>query len=234
MNDLYLGAYWGPRQESIGQCADRLAAFLEGLCDCDDAFAQWYEKGKSRKSALRKPFNFRANKNVLNILESGRHCRDLDRSVMDDLGFHVGLWNGGTETHSVSISISCGLYCPNPHLRNSVVITLPEDLGGLADKDRCVRVLKIVADTWEPDWAGVISKASRNARAFNPAMPFVDWMFYINRIGIDRAKLPTAATASEIEGKGTVVIVQDRPIDPANEGDLANANAVATMFGITG
>jgi hypothetical protein len=234
MSDFYLGAYWGPRQESIGQCADRLQACLERLRDCDEVFSQWYEKGKSRKDALKKPMDFQAKASLVRILDAGRHRRDLDRSVMDDLGFHVGLWNGGSDSRSASISVSCGSYCDNPNLRNAVVINLPEDFGGLADKDRCVQVLKCVAETWEPDWAGVISETSRNARPFNPAMPFVDWIFYINRIGIDRAKLPAAATACEVEGKGTVVIVQDRPIDPASQPDLANANAVGTMFGVTG
>jgi hypothetical protein len=233
MNDLYIGAYWGPRQESVGQCADRLIACLERLRDCDEVFSQWFEKGRSRKDALKKLMDFHTKANLFRILEAGRTRRDLDRAVIDDLGFHVGLWNGGAETRSASISISCGIYAENPHLRNSVVITLPEDLGGLSDKDRCVKVLKVVADTWEPDWAGVISETSRNARSFSPALPFVDWMFYINRIGIDRAKLPTAATACEVEGKGTVVIVQDRPIDPASQPDLANAKAVGTMFGVT-
>lgn len=234
MNDLYIGAYWGPRQESVGQCADRLMACLERLRGCDEVFSQWFEKGKSRRNALSLPCDLQSQEKTMQLLDSGRSKRDFDRTTIEDLGFRVSLWNGQASTRSASISISCGIYNENPHLHNSVVITLPEDLGGLSDKDRCVKVLKVVADTWEPNWAGVISETSREARHHKPGTPFVDWMFYINRIGIDRAKLPAAATACEIDGKGTVVIVQDSPIDPASQSDLANANAVGSMFGVTG
>ena len=234
MSDLYIGAYWGPRQESVGQCADRLMACLERLRDCDEFFSQWFEKGKSRRDALALPFDLRSKEKTLQLLESGRSKRDVDRTTIEDLGFRIDLWNGKASTRAAAISVRCGLYAENPHLRNSVVIDLPEDLGGLADKDHCAQVLKCVAETWEPDWAGVISRTSRNARSFNPALPFVDWMFYINRLGIDRAKLPDSATAFEVDGKGTLVIVQDRPIDPVNRADLSNANAVAGLFGCGG
>lgn len=233
MNELYLGAYWGPRQESIDECANRLMACLERLHECNDAFANWFEKGKSRKSALHNPLDFQSREKVLSILAAGRHRRNLDRSVIDDLGFHIGLWNGYSDFRSVAISVSCGLYCESPHLRNSVVLDLPEELGSVSGKDQCIKILNVVADTWEPDWAGVISETSRNVRQINPELPFVDWMFYINRIGIDHTKLPATATAREIEGKGTVIIVQDRPIDPACQHDLANANAIEMMLSIT-
>jgi hypothetical protein len=233
MSDLYIGAYWGPRQESVAQCAERLMACLERLHDCDEVFSQWFEKGKSRKDALSKPFEFRAEDNVLRLLEASRHRHELDRSVMDDLGFMVGLWNGGSDVRSTSLSVTCGSYIENLNLRNSVVLDLPEELGGLADKDHCVQVLKCVAETWEPDWAGVISRTSRNARSFNPAVPFVDWMVYINQIGIFPAGLPATATKLELTGKGTVVIVQDHPIDPYKPADLSNVNAVSASLSLT-
>lgn len=231
--DLYVGAYWGPRQEDAGQCADRLTACFQGLHDCDKVFAKWFERGKSRREALKKPVDVRSKDIVRRLLEAGRHRRDLDRIVMDDLGFTVGLWNGGSDSRSVSISICCGLYSENPHLRNSVVIDLPEDLGSLADKDRCVQILKCVAKTWEPDWAGVISRTSRNARPFNPGLPFVDWMIYVNQIGIVPLVLPATATTMELAGKGTIVIVQNHPIDPANAADLSNVNAVSASLSLT-
>lgn len=233
MSDLYIGAYWGPRQESVGQCADRLMACLDRLRDCDEVFSQWFEKGKSRRDALALPIDLRSQEKTLQLLESGRSKRDLDRTTIDDLGFRVNLWNGQASTQSATISISCGIYAENPHLRNSVVLDLPEDLGGLADKDHCVQVLKCVAETWEPDWAGVISRTSRNARSFNPALPFVDWMVYVNQIGIVPAGLPARATKMELTGKGTVVIVQDHPIDPSNPADLSNVNAVRASLSLT-
>lgn len=233
MSDLYLGAYWGPRRENVGQCADHLTSFLHGLRDCNETFDQWFEKGKSRKNSLASPFDFRSREETFQLLESGRSKRDLDQSTIDDLGFRVSLWNGRTATRSSTISISCGIYADNPHLRNSVVIDFPDDVDCLADKDQCFQVLKCVAETWQPDWAGVISRTSRKARPFNPTVPFVDWMVYVNQIGMFSSKLPVTATTVELEGKGTVVIVQDHPIDPTNPTDLLNVKAVSAALNLT-
>jgi hypothetical protein len=233
MSDLYIGAYWGPRQESVGQCSERLIACLERLRDCDEVFSQWFEKGKSQRGALALPFDSRSQEKTLQLLESGRSKRDVDRSTIEDLGFRVSLWNGQASTRSAMISIICGIYTANPHLRNSVVLDLPEDLGGFADKVHCVQVLKCIAQTWEPDWAGVISRKSRNSRSFNPELPFVDWMVYVNQIGIVPVGLPATATKMELAGKGTVVIVQDHPIDPSNPDDLSNVSAVSVSLSLT-
>ena len=169
---------------------------------------------------------------VLQRLDNGRHKRDLDRSVTDELGFQIGLWNGRTSKFSASISISCGICTEHPYLINSVVLDLPEKLSGLSDKDLCENVLKVMADTWDPDWAGVISRKSRDARTLKPALFFVDWMFYINRIGIDLSKLPLGAKASKLK-EGTLIIVQERPIDPSSHHELANLQAIEKLLGVT-
>jgi hypothetical protein len=231
--DMYVGAYWGPRKENSDQCADRLMACLNALCECDEGFTHWFERGKSRKDALSKAFDFRAKDNILRLLESGYHRHNPNRSDMDDLGFTFGLWNGDSDIRSASISVTCGSYVENPHLRNSVVIDFPKNLGNLADKDRCVQMLKSVVETWEPDWAGVISRFSRNTRPSNPELPFVDWMIYVNRIGIGPFMLPATATKMEVAGKGTIVIVQNHPIDPSNPADLLNVKAVSGSLSLT-
>jgi hypothetical protein len=112
------------------------------------------------------------------------------------------------------------------------VLDLPDELANAAGKDRCLAILTAVVDAWEPDWAGVISRISRNSRSPNPASPFVDWMVYINRPGINYSSLPSAATTSNIGGRRVVVVVQDRPINPASQADVENADAVATLLGV--
>jgi hypothetical protein len=58
-------------------------------------------------------------------------------------------------------------------------------------------------------------------------------MVYINQIGIFPAGLPATATKLELTGKGTVVIVQDHPIDPYKPADLSNVNAVSASLSLT-
>jgi hypothetical protein len=230
MSDLYVGSYWAARKEDLQQSADRLLACLVGLKERNPAFAQWYEKGTSRMDSLKRPVDLRNNERLSQILEAGRHRRDADGSSISELGFHCGLWNGGSGTMSASISVTCGSHSANPNLRNAVVITLPTLSSGLSCAQCYLDVLKTVAEAWEPEWGGVISESSRNARCSDPAAPFVDWMLYINRIDIDHANLPATAKAVNVAGKGTVIIVQERPIDPNQQLDLANVDKVAAIL----
>ena len=42
--DLYLGAYWGPRQESARACASRLARCPAGFGATSPLLAAWYQE----------------------------------------------------------------------------------------------------------------------------------------------------------------------------------------------
>ncbi|QDV91613.1 hypothetical protein RAS2_27170 [Phycisphaerae bacterium RAS2] len=158
MSKLELGAFWRPRRESIEQCADRMQAFMEELVQCDEVFASWYQKGWSRKDALRRKVDVHDRGALLTLLNKGRNRRDYGGEVIEDLGFSVGLWNGGPEERTAGLMIRCGLYSKVFGLgANSVVLGFPEELGALADASKTSRVLAITARCWEPDWAGVFS-----------------------------------------------------------------------------
>ncbi len=230
MNDaFYLGAYWGPRQESAEQCAERLAKFLKELATASDVFASWYEQGKSRRDALTRPVQTDA---LLTLVKSGRSRRDSDKSIIEDLGFTFGIWNGASEERSVALGISCGLYWQNPNLGNSVVVNFPEALGDLAEKERALKALMAVVRAWEPDWAGIISHASADARPFTPGLPFVDWMIYLNRSDIDRTQLPSSASVVNVDGLGTIIVTQDIPVDANDQSHVQNVRAVEAVISV--
>ena len=50
---FYVGAYWGPRQESLDDCADRASRFLSGLVSLHPIFQSWYLQGASRSDGLK-------------------------------------------------------------------------------------------------------------------------------------------------------------------------------------
>jgi len=227
MSDLYIGAYWGPRQESADQCAERLKASFSELAATSDVFASWYEKGRSRRDALKHPVQ---PDDLLTLVESGCSKRDSDKSVIEDLGFRVGVWNGESEERSASLSVRCGAHSQNPNLGNSVVLSLPEVLGDLAEKERALKALMAVVRAWEPDWAGIISHESADARPFTPGSPFVDWMIYLNLSDIDSSRLPSSASVVSVNGKGTIVITQDAPVDPSNQSHVQNVQAVVSAI----
>lgn len=74
--------------------------------------------------------------------------RDTDGAPIVELGFDLGLWNGG----SVSLSITCGAY--SPAICNSVVIYLPPT-AELGENDLATfrSLLDACIDAWEPDHA---------------------------------------------------------------------------------
>jgi hypothetical protein len=211
-----VGAYWGPRQEKIEKCVDRLSMFLTELKKCDPSLAIWHERGRSRKEALAKNVEIEDVNDLIRLLEKGRSKRDVGASVIQELGFRVGLWNNFSETCDIGLNITCGLYWDSPNqtasLSNYVILELPEDLGAFEQAQYTSCVLTAVAKAWEPAWAGVMSRQAMSARGFNAKHPFVDWMVYVPWT-VDKVQPPSSSI--KLDGLGSIVLVQ--PIPPSGE-----------------
>lgn len=216
MSLLCVAGYWSARKESIERCADRLCRFLADLATCDPALATWREKGRSRKQAMRIHVDMGDHNYVLSLLDRGRNRRDVGHAVIEELGFHVGLWNGGNKKSAAGLSITCGLYWTSPNaessMTNFVVLDLPEDLGDLKQADRMSRVLAAVARAWEPEWAGVMSRDAMSARTFSAKAPFVDWMVFVPR-RVSGVFPPSSLVQLE---NGSLIVVQPDPLAANN------------------
>lgn len=231
MGDLYIGAYWGPRREPVEQCTERLANCLKDLAAASDVFAAWYEKGRSKHSAKKHAIE-PTHDALLGILNAGRNKRDIDETMIDELGFRVGLWNGESEGRAASLSVTCGLYAQSEHLRNAVVLSFPESLGKLAEKEPALTALLAVVRAWEPEWAGIISMASMDTRPFTPASLFVDWMIYLRQFDINLNQLPPSASVVKVDTQGTIVITQDSPVDAGDQSHLQNVMSVEAAISV--
>lgn len=160
---------------------------------------------------------------LLQLLDRGRHRRDVPKRVIEELGFQIVLWNGKKAEKKAELRVCCGLYWQSPSpkasLSNTVILKFPEELGALAEAQRMVQVLAAVARAWEPEWAGIISEAAMKTRDFD-VVPFVDWMVYLPRkIG----SLPAPSVVEELQGGGAIIVVQPTP--PAE----ASADATAVI-----
>ena len=232
---FFLGAYWRARRESIEQCTDRLYRMFSGLCSCDETLATWYAKGRSRTQALQNRVHVGNRDDLLRLLDRGRNRRDTDKSVIEELGFDIALWNGAAAGREADVSLCCGLYTPNPNLGNCVALSLPEDLGKLRRSERTADVLAAVVAAWEPDWAGVMSNEAMNARQFDARVPFVDWMLYLsNRLAPQIQHLPQLAVARNVDGLGSIIVVQSEPPNPANPEDVRNIERVEAALRSSG
>jgi hypothetical protein len=235
VDDLYIGAYWQARKETINGCADRLGRFLSALSACGPVFSAWYKRGRSRRQAKQVEIDFKNKDCLLDLLEQGRNRTNVGKQVIEDLGFHVGMWNGGEPQKEVGLSVTCGLYSTAPGLGgNCVMIDLPEELGDLRQSQRMANVLVAVATSWEPDWAGVISRKSRETRSFVPGKPFVDWMLYLSSRLVPNPNVPVASSATPVGALGSVIVVQQESVKANSPADLQRVKAVETALGIKG
>jgi len=165
---FYLGAYWWNWKESVEEGLDRSVGFFQELASCDESLAHWFQLGRSRKDALRRPVDLADRKGLLRLWKRG-----------------IELWNGAEDDQSIGLGISCGGY--TPRVPNSVVINLSRDLGPLAAPDKIQSVLVAVAQAWEPEWAGVRSHEATESRPFETGKPLVDWMLYLSRALLPRS-----------------------------------------------
>src|SRR2546425_1147519 len=125
-------AYWSARKETLDSCDESLGRFLSRLSACDEAFASWYERRSSRRKATQNNIDFKNRDRLRALLERGMNRRDIGKEVMEDLGCSIGMWNGGMPTRAAGLKLTCGLFSTAPGLGgNSLVIDLPEELGGL-------------------------------------------------------------------------------------------------------
>ena len=199
---LYAGAYWGPRRETLDACAERADAFMEGLRSLDPALATWYKLGRSRRDALR--HQVLIEHDVLRkLLESGRNRRDFDRTVIEELGYSMFLWNG--QEPSIGLHIGCGV--SSPYVTNVVVIDLPrsdEDLGKLASAETARNLMRLLVQCWDPEWSTLSSHDWREEQEVQAGEAVLGWMTYIRWV-TEPLDLPPRVAVEHL-GPGSLVI----------------------------
>jgi hypothetical protein len=202
-----LGAYWDARPDALEKCTKDAVQFFARLAEIDPLLALWYERGRSRKDALKRRIDTSDTQCIRELLLKRRSRRDIAGEVMDDLGFRLGLWNGsGEEAAEASVDIHCGCY--SERIGNNVLIDLPSKTVSLKWVDNASMLLALVAETWRPKWAGIMSKKAMRERDFNGDYPFVDWMVYVPR-SVKAVPLPSRVEV--LKGLGSIVIVQQDP-----------------------
>ena len=236
IENYYVGAYWGSRAESLPQCARGVAQLLCDLRKADEVFARWFEKGRSRQDALRR--EVRPDAEALEkLLDRGRHRRD-DRSVIERLGFHIGVWNGRTDDDAISLGVHCGRSAPaRAWIPNSCVIELPV-AGAAAERLLRVPVLTAVMQSivtaLEPDWGVVTSGAFRNLTVTPAGIPTVGWLTYLsNRYGPIPA-VPVPSRTVSIDGNGSLIVTTDEHCKADNADHVAAAERIRLLLNRAG
>ncbi|MGW1199544.1 Imm52 family immunity protein [Streptomyces sp. NPDC002536] len=181
MADLfYVGAYWGPRTESAGECAERLADCLSRLGAVHPVLATWFRKGRNKSAASGNSVEIGSDA-LEKLLAGGRNRTDVGGHVISDLGFRAALWNKNSVP--VAFSTTCGASPATSSVMNHFALELPEPSGlaaELYDPEIAGAVFRSVVGAWDPDWATFASYSMRAAQAAAPGSPVGGWMTYLS------------------------------------------------------
>lgn len=229
----YLAAYWGGRKETLDACVGRTFQCLSKLADFDDSFSRWYRRDRSRKNAFRQPITLDFESLKI-LLAGGRNKRDFDGSVISELGFRVGLWNGAIDSESMGLNLLCGSYSNSPHIVNSFVINLPEEGDSakrLLNTEFLRELIAVVVRSWEPEWAVVNSTEYRNLHGTNsPKKPTVGWLFYLASFPDNLPKLPTFADRTAVGDRGQILTLTEERFTVTNSEHIALANQLQKVL----
>lgn len=218
MNSGYLGIYWGAREESVDRCADRLQRFTEKLALCDDSLAAWWERPSAPHDEVAQPARTADTEYLVHALLEGRKRTDVNRRVIENLGFDLWWTNRPRGIPAIVLHVGCGGY--SRHVGNAVTLDFSARSGGLPTKDLLRRVLLAAADIWEPDWGIVQSDAAARKRQPQDPAPLVDWMVYVCNGWLPRPpELKPPASLERLE-HGTLIVVQPDLPDPDNMEDI--------------
>ncbi|MGY6122045.1 Imm52 family immunity protein (plasmid) [Paraburkholderia strydomiana] len=178
METYFAAAYWGPRRETVENCAVRAVTFLTALGQISEFFKEWRLQGRSRAEALRKrAIDEQSVDTLVSLFAKGRNKKDIGGGVIDELGYRASMWNGGDDRTASSLTMGCGMYSTIVGLSNAVVLQLPQQFD-VQSEDGLRNVMSAFALAWEPDWAIVSSQSVRNRQV--EQLPFLDRALYLD------------------------------------------------------
>jgi hypothetical protein len=228
----YVGVYWGPRQETVEECARRAQVFLHGLSQIDPLFARWFKAAKTRKQSLKRPLEL--DLPVLQEHLRDNVPRDDTHRPMEDSGFFVGLWNGGRGADDFYTYFSCGAYWDRAVNR---CVLNPPSTG--TNPERLLtgtflsKVLRCMALAWDPDWGVATSHAYRDLvekdMHGDPGVA-VGGVTYLSCRRGTVPPLPAPANFEHVEDKGTLITLTPERFTVSNPEHVALANRVRELL----
>ena len=220
----HLGAYWGPRQEDAEACAKRITHMVRLLEPVDPLFARWFKNAKSLKETLKHPLD--SNLEALSKYIQRKLMTDDRRMPMPELGFSLGLWNGGTGGDDAWLRIACGGYAER--LYNLCRLRAPDE-GPIGERVLTiafqVEVLRAIAAAWDPDWGEALSEAHRDLMKDKQSVP-VGWVTYLSYRRGRVPPLPAPVRIEPVGELGSLIILTPERFTATNPEHLALAERV--------
>ncbi|HEY0604895.1 MAG TPA: Imm52 family immunity protein [Herpetosiphonaceae bacterium] len=234
MESFYIGVYWGVRKESVASCAERTAKLLTCLATCDPIFEHWFEQGRSKKEALKSEIKVEPEA-LQKLLLGGKNRTDVGNEVIKELGFRVGMWTGGSDDGSASLTIKCGSYAPIPGI-NSCILSLPIE-EPIAERLLHVPVLTSLLEcmvaVWSPEWGLVTSRQYQSLPGnLGADVPQTGWIVYLagHRASIADRALTPPSEVQRLGTDGSLLIATNEPFSASNQEHVAAADRLALLL----
>lgn len=227
-----LFAAWGPRQEAIERCADRLDTYYQMLATSHPSLSTWFDGGSSKSELLNNPVPFHDRSVLVQQLLDGRNRRDTDGAVVDDLGFSAGAWNGRDDPYSAIMGVHCGAYTTAPGLWNSAYVELPKELGRLTEVAAMRNLFLDVVACWDADWAGVYDSDIPRPEGRKPEEPLFDWMLYLSRRSYKEPKLKDLAEVGAVNHSGWLTVTQEHAVNWDDPKQVSHVNKIRKKLGL--
>ncbi len=186
MERHFAAAYWSSRKESLEECTERASNFVRSLAAVSETLQGWRRKARSRKAALaQRVISTDNNDEIRMLLEKGRNRRDMDRSVIEELGYSFALWNGLSGPNAADLSVGCGIYDVRG-VSNAIVLNLPPSFD-LSSGKSVLALTRSFVEAWEPE-RFILTTSNRNGEEVDKARakgmnshPFLDVALYLQQ-----------------------------------------------------
>jgi hypothetical protein len=219
---FYVGAYWGPREETALECARRAELFFHMLAKCDPTFTQWYRAGRSAPRDLPGLAVRQEVEEWEQLFLRGVNRTDATRKVIADLGFRESVWNAKTRERT-RIELHCGEYSPSGP-GNTCLFHPPHEGPArerILNAPLLAGVLTSIATAWDPDFAMATSSTMLDLIQKRKREVRVGWLTYLSRRLGTVPPLPVPVRIEPVGSLGWLLVLSPDPMTASNPEHVA-------------
>lgn len=146
VESFWVGAYWGQRPGSPEAIASRLLQTVHELERLDKVFQDWH--------VIEPPGAMPTEVTELaSVVRAGVHRFDSDGSVIQDLGWQVTMFSGGTARNDPGADLSVHAGSTATRVGNNVVLSPRTVAEHEVFMRLAAKLVSLLVVAWEPDWA---------------------------------------------------------------------------------
>jgi hypothetical protein len=231
LETYYVGGYWGARREDVGECARRAELFFHMLARCDASLGQWYRRGRVARGSPGHLVRTSDREELERLFLQGRNRGDVDKSVIEDLGFSLHAWNQQPDAKATRVRLRCGVYAETV---SNVCLMSPPTEGDAAERivsaSVLAQVLTCMATAWDPDWGVATSHGARELMPVKEGGARVGWLTYLARRRGTVPPLPAPVRIEPVGSLGMLVILTPERFTASNPEHLALGRRVHELL----